>query len=286
MDAPAEFFRDYDCIAICGCFRFGSTALAQKIARFLQDNQQPALFLNEFFTGHHFLTHTDEGQLIIDSLEYDWLAFGNEGRGVRTILQRPIPDNLFRSKLDWLRQSMSKTKMVLKLDPSDWQGSNGSMLEEFILDNPRVYTLGLNRQDVGNAMISYLIGTQFNFWNYPKHMIVDEYDKEVHQLPANTDDMQSFIDHMLLHNNWLWYMRDRLDKLIWYDEIEHLRIPEIGLHQDISTWADKHHVSHAERVRKYFTNPSDVLRIAADVQTNFNGIIESVRKRYAESITG
>jgi hypothetical protein len=111
-------------------------------------------------------------------------------------------------------------------------------------------------------------------------MIIDEYSKIIDQQAAKIQDMQAFVDNVLFHNNWLWYMHGRLDKIVWYDEVEHLRIPEIGLDHDISTWSDKHHVEHAERVKKYFTDPDAVLQMSQDLQDNFNGIIGAVRKRY------
>lgn len=277
--ATERFLSRYDCVAICGCFRFGSTALAQKITQFFIDKGRPALFLNEIFTNHHFLSHGDDGQLRIESLPMDTLPFGNDPRAVRAVIG-PRPDSLFRAKLAWLSQNMSHTKMIIKLDPDDWLGTNGELLEEFVLDNPRVYAIGLNREDVDNAIISYLIGTHFNFWNFGAGDLMAEYGREVVPVSVVAADVQGILDLILLHNNWLWYMRDRLDRLVWFDRLETLRIPEIGLVDDVVTWTVRHPVPHKDRLVKYFTNPVDVAEFAAAARHNLSGLIDAVKQRY------
>lgn len=279
MSAADDFLSRYDCIAICGCFRFGSTALAQKISQFCIDNGRQALFLNEIFTNHHFLATATMG---IESLPMDTLPFGDDPRAVRAVMG-PRPDSLFRAKLAWLRDNMSHTKMIIKLDPDDWLGTNGMLLEEFVLDNPRVYALGLNREDVDNAIISYLIGIHFNFWNFGAGDLMVEYGREVCPVAVTAADVQPMVDLILQHNNWLWYMRHRLDRLVWFDQLEGLRIPEIGLVDDVEDWSVRHPVPHDARLVKYFTNHGDVADFARAARHNLTGIISAVRRRYAAS---
>lgn len=284
MDQTSEsknFFSNYDCIAVCGCFRFGSTALGQKLAQFCVDNGYRTRFLNEFFTMHHYLATNDENGLHATSLPMDFIPFGGDQRAIRSTMAARN-DSIFRAKITWLRQNMSRYKLVLKLDPDDWIGSNGEMLEDFIFGNPRVYKLGLNRQDVGNAIISYLIGIHFGFWNFGSGTIIDEYDKTVKPVQIVSDDLQPMVDLLLLHNNWLWYMRDRLDGLVWHDQIEHLRLPGIGLISDIDSYSAKHPIPHEKRLQKYFINHEEVGSFAAAAQANLNELISEVRRRYTE----
>lgn len=275
-----DFLRDYDCVAICGCFRYGSTALASKINRWIKSHGHASLWLNEFFAGHHFLIENPTGDLVIEDVPMNWIPLAGSNRKVVTSMQRPIPEHLMRLKIGWLTQTMTNRKMVIKLDPSDWSGESGRLLEDFVFGNPRVYPIGLNRQDVGNAMISYVIGEKFNFWIYNEDEFRSEWSKPVTPIAVAEYEMQVIYSEMLLHNNWLWYSRDHIPRLVWYDEIPGLTIPEIGMQADPGTWSYKHHVPHGERAAKYFTNHDAVMQMAADMQHALDGIIRSVKQRY------
>lgn len=282
MASSDGFFRDYDLVLICGCFRFGSTALAQKMAQFFMDHGHATLFLNEFFTAHHYLTNNDGEGLKMATIPRDFIPFGDDAKGVRSTMAAR-QDGLFRAKLDWLRGNMGIFKLVVKVDPDDWLGTNGEMLERCLLDNPRVYRIGLNRQDVGNAIISFLISTHFGFMNFGSDSIMSEYSKPVQPVTVKAADVQPMVDLLLSHNNWLWHMRHRLDRLIWHDEIEGLRLPDIGMDTDTASLSARHPVPHDQRLRKYFINHEEVAAFAAAAQANLDGLVSEVRRRYNAS---
>lgn len=282
MGTANRFFHRHDVIAICGCFRFGSTALANTMAQFTRDSGYPVTYLNEFFAGHHYLGYGDDGHLRAMTLPVDYVESDGNHPNLRTTMVRPLPDVLFRAKMEWLRGSMGSTKIVLKIDPADWAGPNGLELERFILGDTRVYAMGLNRADVGNAIISYLMGRHFNLWNMDEAELAAEHGKQIVPVEADLAIMQEMYDAMLLHNNWLWYMSDRLDRLVWHDQVEDLVIPEIGLASPASIWTRRNGMPHGERARRYFTNHGTVTRMADEVQSALDGLIGSVRRRYGD----
>lgn len=275
-----RFFYRHDVIAICGCFRFGSTALANTMAQFARDSGHHVTYLNEFFTGHHYLGYGEDGQLRAMTLPVDHISTDGDGPNLSTTMARPIPDSLFRAKMEWLRGNMRSSKMVLKIDPADWQGPNGLDLERFVLNDQRVYAIGLNRADVGNAIVSYLIGRHFNVWNMDAGELRAEHGRPVEPVKADLSLVQEMHDAILMHNNWLWYMRDRIDRLVWHDEVEDLTMPDIGFTESTRIWTKRNPMPHEDRARRYFTNHDVVMRISREVQANLDGLIGSVRLRY------
>ncbi len=281
MSLAEQFAEKYDCVVICGNFRFGSTALSVKLSSWLTHLKCDVLWLNEFFTAHHFVDFDEQGKFSFNSIRDDFIPFDGDSHAIELALHRPIPDSLVRFKIGWLKDKMRTHKIVLKTDPVDWTGASGKILEDFIFENPRIYKLGLNRRDIGNAMISYLIGIQCGYWNSGESEFKTEMSKSVNPVPAHLHRMQEFWNFTLTHNNWLWYMHRRIDHLVWYDQIENLQISEIGLISEPSKiWTYKNPIPHSDRLKKYFTNPDAVADVAKHVQDNMHELIDSVYRLY------
>lgn len=278
--AATKFWQDHDCIAVCGNFRYGSTALGTKLQSWAKQHNDRVLFLNEFFTLHHFLDDP-HGAYAPNFFPVDHLQLQGSNAKVKLTIDRPIPDNIFRAKCDWLRDKMRDIKIILKIDPDDWQGLNGRELERFILDNPRVFAIGLNRQDIGNAMISYLIGVRFNFWNFGKDDLALALSEPVQPITVGTGEMQEFVRCAILHNNWLWYMRDRLGAMVWYEDIQDLRIPELGIRENVWSWSTRNDMDHHDRARRYFVNHDAVIAMAQQLQQSLEPLLTAVRRRYS-----
>ena len=274
-----NFVNKYDSVAVCGCWRFGTTAVSSKITEHLRKNGHATEELDEFFAGHQYYTRDSVGHLKTNFMPDNYLMLGS-GDGLDILVSRPIAPGLFLSKMAWLNRQVLTTKVVFKIDPPDWNGQYAASMEKSILENRRVYKIGVNRKDVGNALISCLIGKFFNFWNHDRETLNVEYNKPVIPVTVEMKHVYEIFDAMITHNHWLWCEKERIDKLVWYDEIENLRIPEMGLVDDIECWSAKHRSLHYDRAKKYFINYEDVIHMANTVQHNLDGLIESVRLRY------
>ena len=220
-----DFFDDYDCVVVLGCYRFGSTALATMIKNWYNEHGYDCLYLQEYFTGHHYVIE-------------------RHGRSV----------------------------------PSAFQGPSGLLIRDQLLSNPRVFKVGLNRQDVGNAMISYAIGYHFNFWNFGPAMLQMEYDKAVEPVKAAADPLQGYVNDMVLHNTWLLHNMGMLQGMVWCDQLGSVDIPAMGMQGYNKTWVTAHHVPHVQRVQRYFTNHAQLLDLANAVERNMAELIGEVRR--------
>jgi hypothetical protein len=274
-----DFFDDYDCVVVLGCFRFGSTALATMIKNWYNEHGYGCLYLQEYFTGHHYVVERN-GQYVPSAFPDDNVWFGDDqqGKWLRLTTQRPMPPYLMQSKLDWLVQRMADNKIVIKIDPPDLQGPGGLLIRDQLLSNPRVFKLGLNRQDVGNAMISYAIGYHFNFWNFGPEMLKMEYEKSVEPVKAAADPLQVYVNDMVLHNTWLLHNMGMLQGMVWCDQLGRVDIPAMGMQNYSKTWVTAHHVPHDQRVQRYFTNHAQLLDLANAVERNMAELIDEVRR--------
>jgi hypothetical protein len=285
MDHKQEFFNNHDIIAIMGCFRFGSTALGSLFKHWYDKNralhQRPPLFLNEFLVNHHYITKHGNA-LHMGYLSEDRLAFGDRTQDHTPWLEltavRPPPPHVMEAKLRWLKQTQRTHMISMKLDPMDWEAHGAALLDQYLLSDPRTFRIGLCRQDVGNAMISYAVGVHFNFWNYNQEEYQREISRPIEPITLKIHTVQIFCNAVLSHLNYLLYAANTLDSMVWYNQLTDLIIPKIGLIHESESWLYKNPMEHHTRAHKYFTNAQDVINLATDFQAQMDPVLEEVRK--------
>jgi hypothetical protein len=278
MDKASEFFENHDVAAVIGCFRFGSTALSKIFRLWFSEHrhfhQKGSLFLNEFFVDHHYVSKNTFG-LKIDYLTEDRLEFGDDWLSLTN--QRPARHDVMERKLRWLNRQKKENMISLKLDPEDWSSHGAALLEQYLLNDPRCFKVGLCRQDIGNAMISYAIGMNFNFWNFTESEFQAEIAKPITPTKVKIRDLQDFANAVLSHLNHLLYT-DQLDAMVWYDQLQNVNLPNIGMFNRHCDGLYKNPIPHEERVTRYFTNGEELIGLAKAFQSQMDPLLAEVRK--------
>lgn len=290
MNQKQDFLGHHDTFIVVGCFRFGSTALAHMIDDWIRANwelhMRPTLFLNEFLSLHHYANKTEKG-FGMGYMTEDYLPFGDSGKSLNLTMVRPAPPHVMRNKLAWINRMKASHKIIIKLDPSDWDKHGAELLEKHLLNDPRSYKLGLCRQDVGNAMISFCIGIDFGIWNMNR----DEYDQELTKTivkkNCRLENMQNFCNTVLSHLNWLLYSADMLNTMVWYDQLDDLQIAQIEFSKiKHDKGIIKNPMSHADRCRLYYNNGEDVIQLANRFQAQMDPLLLEVRKATQHLVSG
>lgn len=282
MNHKQEFLGHHDIFIVVGSFRFGSTALALMIDDWIRYNwdlhMRPSLFLNEFLSQNHFVVKTNKGYGM-EYMDGDVIPFGRTGQNLNLAKVRPPPPHLMRNKLIWLRKMMETHKITFKLDPPDWQAHGTELLEKYLLNDPRSYKIGLCRQDVGNAMISYCIGMDFDMWNFDRETYAQQIAKPIEKKLCRIENIQAFANTVLTHLNWLLYSADTLDAMVWYDQLGNLTMSNIEFSrvrhdQELI----KIPMTHVDRCSYYYTNGDDLVDMTNAFQDKMDPLLAEVRK--------
>ena len=264
----------YDSIVVFGNYRYGSTVLCDLLHGFLESQGIDAQEWNEYLHSNKYLAPHIYHGVISQSLDVDMIDFGKDK--VLFVSDPPQP-HIVRAKLEHWRKARRNNFIVFKISPDDFGNGNSELIREYVLDDPRVYKLGLNRSSVGNAAVSYAIGTYHNVWNDNDAALKAMWAKDVPQARVQTHLLQHYVNLVLRHNHWLYFNADILDEVAWFEDLSNLNLPGIGYHGFTETDIEKHPIDHATRARKYFTNADDLLSFSANLDAALRPLIDNLR---------
>ncbi len=268
-----EFFEKYDSIVVIGNYRFGSSALCNILHNFVKSKGIKAFEWSEYLSINKFIVDSDEG-LVDRWLSIDLFPF--EDKIIR-VDQRPIPRFLVKSKLDYFNEVKKKNFVIFKISVEDFYDGNDELIEKYILNNDRVFKLGLNRFDVDNAIVSHLVGEYFNFWNSNESGTALFNSTPVVKARVEQKVIAHIFKTIVMHNTWLFHNHKCLNQIVWHHELDHLNINEMGLTNFSESKFAKNPVPHRQRTDKYFTNSEEVLKFTSLVQKELEPLISSIK---------
>lgn len=269
----ADFTDRYDSIVVFGHYRYGSTVLCDLLRNWLKAHGTTSEDWNEFLHANKYLTVVD-GQWVSRSLTADYLDFGQE-----KVSFIDKPESLYMTELRFQHFTRIKKQrfVVLKIAPDDFADGKHELIKKYLLDDPRVFKLALNRVSVGKSLISFCQGIYHNVWNEEALRLRELWDGEITPVRADLGLISGYIDKTLAHNNWLLYNCHRFHDMVWYEDLKNLNIPAMGMRDFHDTKIAKHHIDHETRARRYFTNADDLLALADEFERVMRPMIENVR---------
>lgn len=277
MDKKQQFFESYDIAAVIGCYRFGSTAMAKMIAAHYAKHRdlhgKSAMFVDELLNSTQFFMPGTNGGM--GYIEPEWVMFGNDKVNLRN--HGATAAHIMDSKFRWLKHQTKDKKISIKINPPDFTAHGAQLLHTHLFDDNRVFKLGLCRQDIGNALISFAIGMYFNFWIFNEEQYNLEVAKSLQPTQCYLHTVQHYASMVMDHLNYLLYSADRLEAMVWYEQLTDLSIPEMGMSNSRKSSIYKTPTAHADRASTYFTNSEELIATAADLQLRFDPLLSAVR---------
>ena len=257
MNHPLDKFNT---IAVFSNYRYGSSAICNILRNFAVSVGRPVYDWSEYLTEMTRVVSTVDGYKTI--IGERRLAFGKD---LISVNNDPQPRHITRVKLDTWDRARKDSLIVFKIMPQDFEEGNDSLIYDRILSDPKVYKIGLNREDVSNAAISFLVGHQHEIWHGTKEQFEDWWKLDVRPIPVDHDLLQFYAKHVSRHNMWLDHATHLLDEIVWFDELGALDLPNIGLH------------GFRDRANRYFTDPDDLLRFLEAFQSEMQPLIDSLK---------
>ena len=264
----------YDSIVVFGNYRYGSTVLCDLLHGFLESQGINAQEWNEYLHSNKYLAPSANHGVISLSLDVDMIDFGQDK--ILFVSDPPQP-HIVRAKLEHWRRARRDNFIVFKISPDDFDHGNSELIRQYVLDDPQVYKLGLNRNSVGNAAISYAIGSYHNVWNENEAKLRAMWEADVTQARVHTHLLQHYVNLVLRHNHWLYFNAGILDDIAWFEDLRNLQLPGIGYHGFTETDLAANPVDHQTRARKYFSNADDLLSFAQRLQIELQPLIDNLR---------
>jgi hypothetical protein len=270
-----DFLSKYDSIVVFGNYRYGSTVLCDLVHNCMESQGVESIELNEYLHSNKYLAQTEEHGLVSRSLIVDRIPFG---KAHISFIEGQPPKHLVRSKLEHWQQLRRSRFVIFKISPDDFHNGNDDLIYQYVINDPRVYKLGLNRAAINHAIVSYAISIYHNVWNENAAKLQELWQTEVQPVEVSARFLQDYVNLIMQHNTWLYFNSDKLRDIAWFEDLSDLRLPDLGFNGFSSTKIAKHPIDHVTRARKYFTNADDLLSAADLLQTQLKPLIDNVRR--------
>lgn len=269
-----KLFTDkYDSIVIFGNYRTGSTTLCDILCNYIKDNGKKCFNWSEYLSSNQYVIKDKHDGLRTKSMCVDYINY-QEGR-VR-LAERPAQEHIVESKLKFFREIKKNTFTIFKISPDDFKNENYKLIDEYIMKDDRIFKIGLNREDIANSIISLAIGANFNIWNSNFSEHIEAYKAEVTKVKVSLLFLDNCVRNIIAHNTWLYYNHNNLNQIVWFNELTHLNIPELGLLNFSKSKYDKIPFTHADRVNKYFLNKEEFLNFIEEAEREISPIVQNV----------
>lgn len=262
----------YDAVMVFALPRSGSSALCDGLSLWLRQQGFTAENWEEFLAPQKYLTASETGYTI-RSLQQDTVPFGAE---TIWLSSRPSTPHVVRAKMALWQQHRVDHMIVSKLMPFDLRDGADLLINQMVLGDDRVLKLGINRMDVGNALISWLIGMHHGIWYGSAVDIMDRLQRPIEPIMVSADLLQRYVNLVQQHNHWLWYSADRLDRILWFHDLRDLHIPELGFRGILPTKIQLTPMDHEARARRCFANADEVLACAHELEIALRPLISNV----------
>ena len=255
-------------ICIFAYGRSGSTLLCEQLAHAIKTKHGiDARPLYEILTPH--CVHTpDHKELVVD----------NTG-----ILSRPLPTQLGFDRLERLEETIKDGVFpVFKIFSSDLTPENRYLTERIIMKNPSIYKICLNRADVTNQFLSWMISCSTGVWHHYADTLKDELVNVNNKYTPSHAYSKSIAAGILLHYMWHFEVGYRTcQQTVWYDKLFEIDYPELGLvAADIIETQTKMNVNHLDAARKCLGNYDEMIDLTNRLEQSVRPMLERLRPGY------
>ena len=271
MDECYEFLDKYNSIVIFCNYRTGSTALCDILSNFIRKHGTPVFNWGEYLTTNLYLTDSNIGLQTHGIQANHYLYAG----GAIRLAERPIPVHILQAKIDIFNRIRKDHFVVFKIMPDDFLNGNHDIINKDILADDSIYKIGLTREDTDNLIISNIAAGLTGTWHKIRNIDQSPVITEKKSVPFKMID--DTVKNTIMHNTWLFYQYIKLNKIVWYDELNSLNIDELGLHNYSESIFLKDDKSHISRCEEYLLDSEEFLSCVKKIHQDIMPIIQNVR---------
>lgn len=264
-------------ICIFAYGRSGSTLLCEQLAHAAKDKfGLDAKSLYEILTPHCVLT-PDFKELAVD---------------MTGLNERPFRTSLDLYRLERVEDIISSGIFpIFKIFSSDMTHFNKDAMDRLIINNPSIFKISLNRADVMNQYLSWMISCATGVWHHydfndPDHSVAknngyidDRSAPPAVKQTANLTYAKYIASGVLLHFMWHFEVGYRkCHQTVWYDQLFTTDYPMLGITQnDLIESQLKMNESHVETLYQCFNNADDILNIAKRLESSVKPMLDILR---------
>lgn len=264
-------------ICIFAYGRSGSTLLCEQLAHSAKDKfGLDAKSLYEILTPHCVLS-PDFKELAVD---------------MTGLNERPFRTSLDLYRLERVEDIISSGVFpVFKIFSSDMTHFNKDAMDRLVINNPSIFKISLNRADVMNQYLSWMISCATGVWHHydfndPNHSVAknngyidDRSAPPAAKQTANLTYAKYIASGVLLHFMWHFEVGYRkCNQTVWYDQLFATDYPMLGITQhDLIESQLKMNESHVETLYQCFNNADDILNIAKRLEKSVKPMLDILR---------
>ena len=267
----------YKGICIFAYGRSGSTILCEQLANAIKINHgYDTRSLYEILTPHCVLT-PDFKELAVD---------------MTGLNERPFRTSLDLYRLERVEDIISSGIFpIFKIFSSDMTHNNKDVMDQLVVNNPNIFKISLNRADVVNQYLSWMISCATGVWlhydfNDPNHSIsknngyID--DRSVppnNKRHADLNYAKYIASGVLLHYMWHFEVGyQKCNQTVWYDQLFNTDYPDLGISKnDLIESQLKMNDSHIETLHQCFSNADDIIKIAKRLENSVSPMLKLLR---------
>lgn len=248
----------FNTVCIVASPRSGSNLLCEQLQEALSEIYiNKVINLYEYLSPHQYVT--ENGKLIVVDPE--------------DLIDRPnsFPIDLYRLKK--LCTNTNDIK-IFKILPRDITNRNYHLLNQIIFDNPKTYTICLNRFDVSNQILSYFIGKATGIWHSNQKSDLLE-NKSIY---VKKEEMEKLGNEIILHYLWHAENKKRCNKIVWYDQLMNTSYYDLLGHNNFMPETQtKLNTNHIDIVHKSISNSFELIDYANKIELQISEIREILR---------
>ncbi len=196
------------------------------------------------------------------------------------VLPRPFRNGLDLYRLEKLKDFESLGVFpVFKLFPNDHSVDNRLHIKKYILDDPTVFKICLNRKDIINQILSYCIGMSTGVWHIKSNTVSIE-DKIWRKYHVSDEMLHDIGSTIMLHQLWhVEQAKQYCNRTVWYHELTSANWPELELTcEDLSyTKLIKSTHDHVDIGSKSILNFEEVYNYAKMINKNLTHIMAELQ---------
>ena len=237
----------YKGVIIFAAPRTGSTYLVEVISSVLSSNNPSSKIRNLYEMFEASSAFTREWQPItID--RYEWIP-------------RPYTNGVLKQRIKCLCQS--DIFPVMKIFMQDFEGQNYDLYDRHFSGDD-YYKIILNRYNIEEQIISYLLSKYTNIWHVRDAATAEKFKlKRMNKMAVNLDDVRYIGKNII--NLYAWQLFNDQMPAIWYEDLANLTIADLNIWpRDVEAAMNpqqKMNSNHVEQLHDLATNSDEVLRL-------------------------
>jgi hypothetical protein len=169
--------------------------------------------------------------------------------------------------------------------------NNKDVMDRLVINNPDIYKISLNRADVINQYLSWMISCATGVWHHydfndPRHSlsknngyINDRSTPPVNKVKADLSYAKYIASGVLLHYMWHFEIGySKCNQTVWYDQLFTTDYPNLGISKgDLIESQLKMNETHIETTYQCFSNAEELIDIAKRLESSVKPMLDILR---------